>query len=125
AMYFTIGGRKTQSALYRVSYTGSEPPANLSQNGARSLERRQLEAFHGKQDPKAIDVAWPYLNHEDRFIRSAARVALEHQPVSQWSTKALEETDPHRSITALLALTRTSAPCPYHRRPTDQPVDAK
>ena len=24
AMYFAVGGRRTQSALYRVTYTGSE-----------------------------------------------------------------------------------------------------
>ncbi len=41
--------------------------------------RRTLEAFHGHADPAAVDVAWPKLGHPDRFIRTAARVAVEFQ----------------------------------------------
>jgi putative heme-binding domain-containing protein len=117
ALYFTIGGRRTQSGLYRVTYVGDESTAP-SQGGpppgpAHAL-RRQLEAFHGRQDPKAVETAWPYLNHEDRFIRFAARVALEHQDPKQWQDKALEETDPCRAIQALLALVRATGTDPFH-----------
>ncbi|MEM7396408.1 MAG: plastocyanin/azurin family copper-binding protein, partial [Verrucomicrobiota bacterium] len=49
---------------------------------------------------------WPYLGHEDRFIRYAARVALEHQPVAEWQGKALAESDRQTALTALLALAR-------------------
>src|SRR5690606_37733254 len=60
AMYFAIGGRKTQSGLYRVTYTGeeksSEPLADhktlVQAQTAREI-RGQLEAFHGVQDEKA------------------------------------------------------------------------
>ena len=38
--------------------------------------RRELEAFHGEANPKALAVVWPQLAHEDRAIRSAARAAL-------------------------------------------------
>src|SRR5207248_1546720 len=67
ALYFTIGGRKTQSGLYRVTYTGAESvvPAALQPNPAAEKARavrHQLEAFHGRQDPSAVSVAWPYLN---------------------------------------------------------------
>ena len=54
----------------------------------------QLEAFHGQQDPKAVEAAWPHLGHPDRFIRFAARVALEHQDPKTWQDRALAETDP-------------------------------
>lgn len=112
AAYFTIGGRNTQAALYRVSYTGTEStaPAKL-QNEAGAKERqqrRELEKFHGKADPKAIDAAWPFLGSADRYLRYAARVALEWQPVEQWKARALAEKDPQAALTALLALARTN-----------------
>lgn len=111
AMYFTIGGRNTQGALYRVTYTGDEStaPADLKNKDgadARAL-RHKLEAFHGKKDPKAIETAWPLLGSDDRFLRFAARIAVESQPVAEWKAKALAETAAGASLTALLALART------------------
>ena len=108
--YFAVGGRGTPSALYRVQYTGTEttdliPNNNPEASSLREL-RRSIERFHGKKDPTAIKSVWPYLGHEDRFIRFAARVALEHQPVSQWQDQALAESDPQTALTALLALAR-------------------
>jgi hypothetical protein len=115
AMYFAVGGRGGQSALYRVSYVGKEStePSKGDNAGAelRNL-RHQLEAFHGKQDPKAVEFAWPYLAHQDRFIRFAARVAVEHQNVEQWKDLALKEADPVLAINALLALVRATAQDP-------------
>lgn len=109
ALYFTIGGRRTLSGLYRVTYTGTEStePSNPADPGAEARAiRRKLEAFHGKKDPKAVDVAWPYLGHSDRFIRFAARVAIEWQDVATWQERALTEGDPQAALTALLALVR-------------------
>jgi putative heme-binding domain-containing protein len=117
AMYFAVGGRKTQSALYRVSYTGKEStaPAKGDTTGAKERAlRRRLEAFHGKQGPKAVETAWPYLDHEDRFIRFAARVALEHQDRKTWQGRALAEKAPGKALAALLALVRVSASDPQH-----------
>ncbi len=115
AMYFITGGRGTQSGLYRVSYTGKEIP-ETPPTAAESREladaaksrtlRHQLEAFHGHTDPKAVDFLWPHLNSDDRFIRYAARIALEAQPVAQWQDRALAETRTNASLTALLALAR-------------------
>ncbi|MCB1088772.1 MAG: c-type cytochrome, partial [Verrucomicrobiae bacterium] len=108
AMYFTIGGRRVQSGLYRVTYLGNEPVgddqgAPLSE-GAK--QRRMLEAFHGKPDPKAVETAWPYLSNEDRWLRFAARIAIEHQPVAEWQQKALDEKQPVAAIHAAIALAR-------------------
>ncbi len=110
AMYFCIGGRKTTSGLYRVTYVGdqpTEPVAVTADDGtdARGL-RRELETFHGRQDPKAIEMAWPHLGSDDRMIRWAARIAVEHQPVASWQEKALAESHPRRFLNALLALVR-------------------
>ena len=54
----------------------------------------------------AIDFAWPYLKHEDRFIRYAARIAVEHQPVNEWKQKALTEKDPVILFESMIALAR-------------------
>jgi putative heme-binding domain-containing protein len=120
AMYFTIGGRRVQSGLYRVTYTGSEstiPQTHRDQIGLRERsERHTLESFHGRKDAKAVEVAWPYLNHSDRFIRWAARTAIEHQPVETWLDRALAEPDPKAKIEALLAASRVIGICPQHRK---------
>ncbi len=114
AMYFTIGGRRVQSGLYRVTYSGPDStapsqPAPVDQKIADLRKiRADLEAFHGKVDAKAVENAWPYLGHEDRWIRFAARIAIEHQPVETWKDKALKETNPRASLTALMALARSS-----------------
>ncbi len=111
AMYFTVGGRNTQSGLYRVTYTGSEStgPATSSNDpkaGSARQTRRKLEAFHTKADPAALDVLWPYLNSPDRSLRYAARVALERQDLSLWKSRALAETKIDARIQAMCALTR-------------------
>ena len=118
AMYFAIGGRKVQSGLYRVTYTGDESTAPIdmkpSTNPLRNL-RHQLEAFHGKQDPAAVGAAFAQLDHDDRFIAFAARVALEHQPVESWKEAALSEANPAKRIPALLALSRILGVAPEQR----------
>nr|MDQ3623745.1 c-type cytochrome [Verrucomicrobiota bacterium] len=63
--------------------------------------------FHGKRDPAAIDFAWPHLASGDRFLRYAARIALEWQDPQLWHGRALEEKNPRGSLTALLAVART------------------
>src|SRR5439155_21055120 len=101
----------TQSGLYRIKYVGTEStaPAEKIEDAqaaqARGL-RHQLESFHGRRDPSAISFAWPHLNSTDRFIRYAARVAIESQDVRLWQDKALAEKQPTASINALVALCR-------------------
>ncbi|MEZ5301743.1 MAG: hypothetical protein R3F11_13995 [Verrucomicrobiales bacterium] len=110
ALYFAVGGRNTQSALYRVIYEGDEStaPADLANKDGADLRalRHSLEAFHGKEDKSAVETAWPQLGHEDRNIRFAARIAVEWQPVATWQDKALAETNPRAAIEALIALAR-------------------
>ena len=118
AMYFTIGGRRVQSGLYRVTYIGDESTASAVDEPSRSQARdtrKTLEAFHGRQDPAAVETAWPFLDSKDRFIRFAARTAIEHQPVRTWLRKAVSERDPAKKVTALLALARVAGVCPQHR----------
>ncbi|MES1213714.1 MAG: c-type cytochrome, partial [Singulisphaera sp.] len=120
ALYFLVGGRRTQSGLYRVTYSGdaAQAPAftgELNSADARKL-RHKLEGFHGHADPNAVEVAWPHLGHADRFVRWAARVAVEFQDPTTWRDKALKESSsPEATLEALLALTQVSAQDPAHR----------
>lgn len=138
AMYFTIGGRKVQSGLYRVTYVGDESvaevvetfgvptePTLLKSSAAARKTRHQLEAFHGRQDSAAVETAWKHLSSSDRFIRWAARTAIEHQPAETWADKALAESDSKIQVEALMALARVAGVCPQHRNESSQAVDTK
>jgi putative heme-binding domain-containing protein len=123
ALYFCVGGRKVQSALYRVTYQGSAStaPIDMKPNTAGTAERalrRELEAFHGRQDAAAIEKAWPHLRSDDRFLRTAARLAIQHQPAAQWTDRALAEPDAMARLEALLALAQATGVCPLHGGPS-------
>jgi putative heme-binding domain-containing protein len=116
SMYFTIGGRGTQASLFRVTYTGTEPATSLAASDLQEKEgrelrelRRKLESLNLNADPTAVEFAWPHLNHPDRFIRYAARLAIERNPVAEWQSKAQAEKQPRAAFTALLALARLGA----------------
>ncbi|WP_199879933.1 c-type cytochrome [Arundinibacter roseus] len=109
ALYFLTGGRRLESDLYRVHYTGNEPllsSAPVPPVNKENLLRRSLEKFHEGPNSAALAAAWPELKNPDRFIRYAARIAVEHQPVSEWKDKALQEKDPVTAIQAAIALAR-------------------
>ncbi len=125
AMYFAVGGRGTQSALYRVTYTGGEVDSpNAPAPPSRALRHLQaLEFYHGHADSSAIVSVWPYLGDQDRAIRYAARIAVEWQDPSQWREKALAERDPRKAIAALVALVRVSGRDKLNRKPGDPTPD--
>ncbi len=161
AMYFTIGGRKVQSGLYRVTHpqteivvkqknrrvdgaesrrdslaaaatlaaksggaitakglprlskgveSAEESLDNLTDTDGRVTEaqqtRRKLEKLHTGDGGKFEDLK-PYLGSDDRSIRYAARIALEHAPVEEWQDAALNASDTQTKLTALLALARS------------------
>ncbi|MDB6054272.1 MAG: heme-binding protein [Verrucomicrobiales bacterium] len=111
ALYFLVGGRGTQAGLYRVTYTGSESTAAVqtkSEGQEARKQRHQLETFHGRPVADSLNTIWAGLKSEDRWIRYAARIALESQDPAIWAERAISETDPRAGITALLALTRTT-----------------
>lgn len=113
AMYFLVGGRRTQSALYRVTYRGEAETSEAAPvRPTRATQLRQrLETFHAAgTPPEAIDAVWPHLASGDRFVRWAARTALERQLPSNWAERAIEESDPQAAVEALVALARVGAP---------------
>lgn len=109
ALYFATGGRRLNSYLYRVYHESSSRqflPFEPRLTPQQAL-RQRLEALHGA--PADMDVlreAWSHLDHGDRHVRYAARIAVEHQPVQSWQARALRESDPVRRVQAIVALAR-------------------
>ena len=81
ALYFITGGRGTRSQLFRVSSKGSGTDEPGAVSSAREL-RRSLEGA------PSLDTIRPQLSSPDRWIRYAARVALERHPIETWRDKA-------------------------------------
>jgi len=117
AMYFITGGRRSQSGLYRISFVGpgdgaaaADGPDAASRQRSREARghRRRLESFHGATPEEAVAAVWPDVGSPDRWLRTAARVALEHQPLDRWRDRIAAEADPLRRATATLAWTRVA-----------------
>jgi putative heme-binding domain-containing protein len=118
AMYFVTGGRRTQSGLYRVTYSCPKIPplrkpveelAREKESKAARELRRELELFHKPNRlpaERAIDTVWPHLGHSDVWIRHAARVALEQHEPRLWEARALAEERTGIALGACLALAR-------------------
>lgn len=111
-MYFLVGGRNTDSKLYRIRYSGPKDSYSkqtvLNKNQKLRNVRHSIEKFHqsGVDSDLAIEQSWPYLSHSDRYIRYAARVAIENQPVDKWQAKVFSEENSRAIIYACIALSR-------------------
>lgn len=113
ALYFMTGGRKLDSDLYRVSYKNRDKSgqprqvADVPSLNSEHATRRKLEEYHRpSKDPKAINFIWKYLKDEDRHIRYAARIALEHQPIDSWINKVWKEKNSTAIVQSMIAVTR-------------------
>lgn len=108
ALWFITGGRGTQSGLYRVRWVGgtTPPPAQGTferQDPALKL-RKQLEDL---ACPQAL--ALSSLGHADRFVRYAARLALERKPIAEWQAAVRTATSPLARAEGWLARARVDA----------------
>ena len=114
-MYMTIGGRKTQSALYRIAYSGSEStqpavfPDNEPAKAARAA-RHELEAMHVPGAKLDITAAMRNIGSPDRALRTAARLALEHFDSKQWRDPIQQSLPSQSAITMAVALARKGTP---------------
>lgn len=113
ALYFTIGGRGANSELYRVTYEGKDSTAKTEYKDERGAKeravRRKLEASHGpvEDDTAALFSAGDWTESDDRFVRYAARIAIEHRPPGMWVDRFLTTDMPPRSlILAMVAVAR-------------------
>ncbi len=109
AMYFLIGGRRSQSALYRIRYTGSEStePAEYPALTDAAKKRMELESGHRDNSELSLDTIMNGLQSKERAIRYAARIALEHKPVDSWKD-LIKTSDARRRIEMVTALTRVA-----------------
>jgi putative heme-binding domain-containing protein len=126
ALFVSVGGRRTQSGLYRIAWAGSaaEPSAPIADAGADARARRRaLERLHGAPSlldagevapaaPEAVARALAELGDPDRFVRHAARVALEHQDPASWEAAVRAEREPRRALEGWLARVRSTPPPP-------------
>lgn len=113
ALYFTVGGRRVQSGLYRVTYIGNEDtsPAQSTPGGDVARKHRQaleslLQADATDATTRQLDQAWHSLGSNDAGVRHAARVVLEKQPATNWSERLTQESNPMRATAAAIALAR-------------------
>jgi hypothetical protein len=117
SMYLITGGRKTQSALYRVRFTGERHQDGIAKTdrphgdlpAVQTRERlRELQGILERTAlaPSDLDQIWNSIGQADPRIRYAARIDLERQPVELWEQRALGERDPLPALTALSALAR-------------------
>jgi putative heme-binding domain-containing protein len=120
AMYFLTGGRRTDSGLWRVTYTGGEStePAEKSPAPAGELaegvkqDRALLDLasdgqLTGEAANENLDAIWSRLGSSDRLQRYSARLVLEQLPATAWGSRLSAETDPWRVIGACIAVART------------------
>ena len=131
AMYFLVGGRRVQSALYRVSYRGDDstaPPTSDSRQ--KTMLRPKFKRFLADPDAADIEDIWAALGAtEDRELSAMARSVLEMRKDRSWYDRALNSAhnseEPkdslavQRKLTALLALIRTSKDATHQERTVD------
>lgn len=112
ALYFLTGGRRLDSDLYRVYYKKQDKIKGDTKSSKGKTEtkeqqlRKEIEKYHSISSPEAAASIWPYLNHKDRHIRYATRIALEHQPLSSWKEKAFKESSVQATIQAMIAMAK-------------------
>ncbi|HAZ65363.1 MAG TPA: heme-binding protein, partial [Opitutae bacterium] len=116
ALYVTVGGRGSQSVLYRIRYTGTEStePVAWYESTPEQKLRRELEQLRLSTIPAiALDKAWPLMGHDDRWIRYAARIVVEAQPVELWEKRIVHRPGDiygNLKLNAALALARCGNP---------------
>ena len=116
SLYFITGGRGAPSKLYRVRHENPTEPNKESQPSPEAKgAKTQTREFFTRVilADRALREAWESLGNPDRWVRHAARIALERQPVDGWRTLFEKETNNRSSILASLALARKA---PVHRR---------
>ena len=121
-LWVVTGGRGSRSGLYRIRWEGTATAATSdgatvgteatrASAAAARARRRAIERYHGPPDAgpsavAAVAAVWSDLGADDRWLRHAARVALERQPLAAWRDRVRAEPDPLRRATGLLAWAR-------------------
>ena len=118
-LYFITGGRGSQSGLYRVMVDPSIEPTSIGPEihhtavgiGKRERKTRKIYDSYQEKVTNTSEVgAWALLGHDDRWLRFSAMKALERQPVHAWQDKVLDDDNPLRCGTGLIALCHSGVP---------------
>jgi len=109
SMYFATGGRRGESKLWRMVYTGSESTAPQPAKTVPSETRDKLAGFI--RNPETADEALVLenLGSEERTLRFMARAALERFPDTDWAPRIAEQEPVWTRIIGTLAMTRLDA----------------
>lgn len=111
SMYFLTGGRRLESALYKLSYTGDQSAeiSNLAENKQGKKERdlrRELEVYHAVKAAGKVEFIINNLDNADRFTRYAARIAIENQDINLWKNEVAKEGSASKKISLSIAIAR-------------------
>lgn len=115
SLHFITGGRNLPSKLYRVRHLRPTPPSSpqVASNHFRDRRLRLEQLHYAAPSPNALREAWAGIKNPDRFVRYAARIVLERQPIKNWQALFEQETNVRASIQAALTIARKA---PVHRR---------
>jgi putative heme-binding domain-containing protein len=111
ALYFLTGGRRLESGLYQVRYTGEldgdiQELTEASKGKKERKLRKELEALHVNPSNDKISLILKNLDHDDRTIRFSARVALEHLDYADWKDEIKKDNSSETSLGLALAIAR-------------------
>lgn len=120
ALYFTVGGRGTQSELYRVSFVGKEDvsPTNLKMEEVTPFQRsrRFVERFHGRPFDlfhmiaelnklrETGETVNPKDMGKDPFLMSAVRRLVQSPTVAEFVVDSLKNVDSRSTHTTEIVL---------------------
>jgi putative heme-binding domain-containing protein len=107
SMYLITGGRKTQSALYRVSYVGDSPKSNpegMHERAACEFSQTIRRESTGDRPFLRMIFARQHVESADPVVRHAARIELERGKIAE--IQELVQAADRRSLVACLALAR-------------------
>jgi putative heme-binding domain-containing protein len=111
SMYFLTGGRRLESALYKLTYTGEDPSEIItfdenSRGKKQRALRKELEVFQSEKAGDKMDFILNNLDNDDRFTRFSARVAMENQELALWKNEISNKATPLKTIALSLSIAR-------------------
>ena len=104
AAVFAVGLHSDAAAKVIAGSALKDPDPFVRRRALEALVRMGLSPGNPSFAP--VEDIYALLDDADRFVRYAARLALERTPRNEWKDAALSENSPHGSIEGLVALTR-------------------
>ena len=107
AMYFTTGGRRLASGLYRV-WSDKNNQKEEKETPTKALElRRLLDTYHDTLLMADYDLIWENIGNNDRYITHSARIALENHGIEIWASRIHSDTEFNKKVAYALAVARS------------------